>query len=423
MNDHDWLKAPLAELCERADTIRNDGFGNLVTYSRKVFVPLTMLCRDVCHYCTFAQTPRHLAAAFLPPEQVMDIALRGKAAGCKEVLFTLGDKPELRYKAARDALDELGYATTLEYVAAMAERVVEETGLLPHLNPGVLSADDYRRLRPFAPSMGLMLESAAARLCEQGQPHHGSPDKVPEVRLNSIAEAGRAGVPLTTGLLVGIGETRAERIESLQALHAIHAQYGHIQELIIQNFVPKAATKMHAAPAPDFDELRWTIAVARLMFGQQMSIQVPPNLNAGRLRELVAAGVNDWGGVSPITPDHVNPEAPWPHLEELAAETKAAGKHLIERLTIYPAYIHDAERWLDPGLRPRVLKWTDADGLARDDHWAAGQAQGEKPQPPSQACRSQKQSLLQKAREGLGFSEAETVALFRARGDEFDEIW
>ncbi|MEE8307789.1 MAG: 7,8-didemethyl-8-hydroxy-5-deazariboflavin synthase CofG, partial [Gammaproteobacteria bacterium] len=360
MNKQYWLSAPLAELCEQASAIRDEGFGKLVTYSRKVFVPLTMLCRDVCHYCTFAQTPRHLASAYLTPAQVMEIALQGKAAGCKEVLFTLGDKPELRYRAAREALTELGYATTIDYVAAMAERVVKETGLLPHLNPGVLSADDYQRLRPFAPSMGLMLESASARLCEPGQPHFGSPDKDPAVRLGSIAEAGRASVPLTTGLLVGIGETRAERIESLQALHSLHAAHGHIQELIIQNFVPKPATKMHAAPEPSFDELLWTTAVARLMFGMQMSIQVPPNLNSGRLTELVAAGINDWGGVSPVTPDHVNPEAPWPHLERLDAETQAAGKHVTERLTIYPDYIHDAERWLDPGLKASVLKWTDS---------------------------------------------------------------
>jgi FO synthase len=422
MSRQQWLSAPLTELCRDAAAVRDDGFGTLVTYSRKVFVPVTKLCRDVCHYCTFAQTPKHVAEPYLLPEQVIDIAQQGKEAGCKEVLFTLGDKPELRYRAAREALAELGYETTIDYVAAMAARVVKETGLLPHLNPGVLSAADYEKLRPLAPSMGLMLESAAPRLSEPGQPHYGSPDKLPALRLDSIADAGRARVPLTTGLLVGIGETRAERLDSLQALHDLHARYGHIQELIIQNFVPKAATKMHASPAPEFEELLWTIAVARLMFGSQMSIQVPPNLNAGRLEALVAAGINDWGGVSPVTPDHVNPEAPWPHLQRLADQTKAGGKQLIERLTIYPRYIEQRTEWLDPGLHATVLQLADADGMARDGDWAAGRpaAAAQAPKRPVNGIGDNR--LLDQALSGDGFTETEIASLFRARGIEYDQV-
>jgi len=422
MSREQWLNAPLGELCGDAAAVRDDGFGTLVTYSRKVFVPVTKLCRDVCHYCTFAQTPKRVAEPYLLPEQVLDIAQQGKAAGCKEVLFTLGDKPELRYRAAREALAELGYATTIDYVAALAARVVKETGLLPHLNPGVLSAADYEKLRPLAPSMGLMLESAAARLSEPGQPHYGSPDKLPAVRLASIADAGQARVPLTTGLLVGIGETRAERLDSLQALYDLHARYGHIQELIIQNFVPKAATKMYAAPAPEFEELLWTIAVARLMFGSRMSIQVPPNLNAGRLEALVAAGINDWGGVSPVTPDHVNPEAPWPHLQQLADQTEAGGKQLIERLTIYPHYIEQRAEWLDPGLHAAVLQLADADGLARDGDWAAGRPATADQVFDRPVNGLSDNRLLDQALGGDGFSEPEIAALFRARGAEYDRV-
>ena len=348
------------------------GHGNVVTYSRKVFIPLTELCRDVCHYCTYAKTPRRLATAYLSPEQVLAIARAGKEAGCHEALFTLGDKPELRYRVAREALSKLGYASTVDYLHAMAALVRKETGLLPHLNPGVLTLDDYRRLRAVAPSMGIMLESASDRLTERGGPHFGSPDKAPAVRLASIRAAGEARVPLTSGLLIGIGETRDERLLALLLLRDLHREFGHLQELIIQNFVPKPGTAMSGAPAPAVDELLWTLAMARQLFGPDMSIQVPPNLNAGRLDELVGAGINDWGGVSPVTPDHVNPESPWPELDLLARQTAAAGKVLTPRLTVYPRYIEQRTEWLHPGLVANVLRHADASGLARPDNWSPG---------------------------------------------------
>jgi len=365
-------RSPLGDLLARAAALRDAGHGTLVTYSRKVFIPLTELCRDVCHYCTYAKTPRRLATAYLSPDQVLGIARAGQAAGCHEALFTLGDKPELRYRVAREALAKLGHASTVDYLHAMAALVRKETGLLPHLNPGVLGLDDYRRLRAVAPSMGIMLESASERLTERGGPHFGSPDKAPAVRLASIRAAGEARVPLTTGLLIGIGETRDERLLSLLLLRDLHREFGHLQELIVQNFVPKPGTAMAGVPAPDFDELMWTIAMARHLFGPAMSIQVPPNLNAGRLHELLGAGINDWGGVSPVTPDHVNPESPWPELAALARETEAAGKLLAPRLTVYPRYIEHRGDWIDSGIAPAVLRLADASGLARPDGWAAG---------------------------------------------------
>ena len=363
---------PLGELLSGAAALRDAGHGTLVTYSRKVFIPLTELCRDVCHYCTYAKTPRRLATAYLSPEQVLAIARAGQAAGCHEALFTLGDKPELRYRVAREALATLGYASTVDYLQAMAALVRKETGLLPHLNPGVLTLDEYQRLRAVAPSMGIMLESASPRLTERGGPHFGSPDKAPALRLASIRAAGEARVPLTSGLLIGIGETRDERLLSLLLLRDLHREFGHIQELIIQNFVPKPGTVLASAPAPDFDELLWTIALARHLFGPTMSIQVPPNLNSGRLAGLIGAGINDWGGVSPVTPDHVNPESPWPGLAVLAGQTAAAGKLLTARLTVYPQYIEQRRQWLHPDIAPSVLRHADASGLARPDPWSPG---------------------------------------------------
>ena len=327
-----------AALSAIAATWRDAGFRNVVTYSRKVFIPLTHLCRDVCHYCTFARVPRKLKAPYMSVDEVLDIARHGAELGCKEALFTLGEKPELRYKAAREGLKALGFETTLDYLLHVAERVFRETGLLPHLNPGNMTTEELDRLRPVSPSMGIMLESTSERLCEKGMPHHGSPDKIPAVRLGTLADAGKARIPFTTGILIGIGETRRERIESLLAIRAIHAEYGHIQEIIVQNFRAKPETKMARAPEPDLDELLWTIAMARLIFGPQMSVQAPPNLSPGVLPQIVDAGINDWGGVSPLTPDFVNPEAPWPHLDELATETARARKHLHERLTVYPDF-------------------------------------------------------------------------------------
>src|SRR3954449_10166848 len=353
------LDRPLEDLCAEARALRDEGHGRLVTYSPKVFIPLTKLCRDVCHYCTFARPPRRGERAYMTIDEVLEIARAGARAGCHEALFTLGDKPELRYAAARDALARLGHDTTLSYLAVMAELVLRETGLLPHLNPGVMTRADIERLRQVSVSQGIMLESSAERLRRRGGPHFGSPDKDPALRLETIRAAGEAAVPFTTGILIGIGETRRERIEALLALRDLHDRHGHLQEIIIQNFRAKPGTRMAQAPEPNLDDHLWTIAVARLIFGPEMNIQAPPNLNPGALAEMIAAGINDWGGVSPVTPDHVNPERPWPALDRLAEQTAAAGKLLVERLAIYPSCARDPERWLDPALRPAVLRAVD----------------------------------------------------------------
>ena len=297
-----------ARLAQEAAHCRDLGFGDVVTYSRKVFIPLTQLCRDVCHYCTFAQTPKHIPEAYMPIDEVIATCKAGAALGCQEALFTLGEKPELRYRAARESLAALGFKTTIDYVIEVARRVLVETGLLPHINAGNLTRDEMLALRDVSASMGIMLESASSRLCEKGMPHYGSPDKDPITRLATLDLAGELRVPFTSGILIGIGETRLERIESLLALRASHRRYGHLQEVIVQNFRAKPYTKMALAPEPDLEELVWTIAVARLIFGAEMSIQAPPNLSPGVLEQLVAAGINDWGGVSPLTPDHVNPD-------------------------------------------------------------------------------------------------------------------
>jgi FO synthase len=411
-----------------AGELRDRGFPDLVTYSKKVFIPLTHLCRDVCHYCTFAQTPKRIGAPYLPLDKVVDIAREGAKLGCKEALFTLGEKPELRYKAAREALAAMGFATTIDYLHAAAKAVLDETGLLPHANPGTMTADELAKLRLVSPSMGIMLESASKRLTEKGMPHYGSPDKDPEVRLETLRLAGEANVPFTSGILIGIGETRLERIESLLAIRAVHARYGHIQEIIVQNFRAKPGTKMARAPEPDLDELLWTIAVARIVFGSSMSIQAPPNLSPGVLPQIVAAGINDWGGVSPLTPDFVNPEAPWPHLEELARETARAGKLLHERLTIYPAYAKKPDVWLAEPLRDVVLNLTDAVGLPRTDNWSPGEADS----PPADvlaAIRTSARNVTKKvaaaiarAQRGEDLSEEEVVRLFNARGEDFSAV-
>ena len=304
----------LSMLIEAAATRRDRAHGRAISYSRKVFIPLTQLCRDVCHYCTFAHSPRKAEAAFLSPEKVLEIARAGAAAGCHEALFTLGDKPEMRYRAARDALAELGHATTLSYLAEVAHLVFNETGLLPHVNPGLLDAADIAALRKVSVSQGIMLESVSERLCQPGGPHFGSPDKAPAARLQTILLAGEQSVPFTSGILIGIGETREERVHSLLALRDLHDRYGHIQEIIVQNFQPKPGTRMADMPAAPLDEHLWTIAMARLIFEPEMNIQAPPNLSPHAMPQLIGAGINDWGGVSPVTPDHVNPEATWPHL-------------------------------------------------------------------------------------------------------------
>ena len=412
------------ELESEATRLRDATHGELITYSRKVFIPLTQLCRDVCHYCTFAHPPRKGERAYLMPDEVVAIARAGAAAGCKEALFTLGDKPELRYAVARRELADLGHETTLSYLAEAAALVHSETGLLPHLNPGILTAEDIAFLRPLSVSMGIMLESLSERLCQKGMAHHGSPDKQPAVRLETLRLAGEAAVPFTTGILIGIGETRLERIEALLAIQEMHARYGHIQEIIIQNFRAKPGTRMADAPEPDLDELCWTIAAARLIFGAEMNIQAPPNLSPGGLAPLIGAGINDWGGVSPVTPDFVNPEAPWPHLDALADQTAQCGKRLYERLALYPAYVQGGARWLAPAMHSAILQASDSDGLARTEDWSPG-ANQPLPAPEkrvSPAPTSALRRTLAKAADGKELSESEITALFQARGAAFEAV-
>jgi FO synthase len=411
----------LTALLARAAALRDAAHGRTISYSRKVFIPLTQLCRDSCHYCTFAHPPRRGERAYLAPDEVIAIARDGAAADCREALFTLGDKPELRYRAARDELARLGYTTTLDYLFAMAALVLRETGLLPHINAGVMTEGDILRLREVSVSQGLMLESASERLCRRGGPHFGSPDKLPAGRLTTIAAAGEAAVPLTSGILIGIGETREERIDALLALRDLHERYGHIQEVIIQNFRAKPDTKMAHAPEPDLADHLWTIAIARLIFGATMNIQAPPNLADGALPHLVAAGINDWGGVSPVTPDHVNPERPWPALEALTRETEAAGKVLAERLAIYPSYAARPERWLAPALRTPVLRAADAENFSRADDWMPG-ATLPAPAPPALRGGSSLSPILDRAATGHALNESEIVALFAARGSDFAAV-
>ena len=355
----------LERLLPIAARLRDLGHGRVVTYSRKVFIPLTMLCRDHCHYCTFAKSPTRLEQPFLALEEVVAIAEGGRALGCKEALFTLGDRPEDRYPVAREWLDERGYGSTLDYVRAAAIRVIEDTGLLPHLNPGVMSWEEMARLKHVSASMGLMLETASARLSERGGPHFGSPDKVPSVRLRTIEDAGRLAIPFTTGILVGIGETPRERAESLFAIRDLHRRYRHVQEVIVQNFRAKPATAMQDAPEPGEEEFLATVATARVVLGPQMHLQAPPNLSEpGMQLRLLEAGIDDWGGVSPLTPDHVNPEKPWPATETLAARTAERGLELRERLTIYPSFALRPDPYLAGKMRAPVAALMAPDGLA-----------------------------------------------------------
>ena len=418
----------LEQACQSAVSLRDLGHGNVVTYSRKIFIPLTRLCRDFCHYCTFATRPKNLASPYMSADEAVSLASQGREMGCKEALFTLGEKPELRYDIAREALAEMGFSTTLEYVAHVAGRVLKETGLLPHINAGCMTPDEISMLRQVSASMGIMLESASERLCQKGQVHYGSPDKQPAARLQTLADVGRARVPFTTGILIGIGETRRERLESLLAIRDLHEEYGHIQEVIVQNFVPKADTKMAQVAPPATDELLWTVAMARIIFGPDMSIQAPPNLSPGALKPLVDAGINDWGGVSPLTPDHVNPESPWPEIEQLAVESANAGKLLQQRLTIYPEYNIAAENWLDEHVRPYVLKLSDTAGLARQDDWLTGQSVVLPPGFSVTSSGSAKgrpvtpriKTILDNVESGVQKPGIDEISdLFAARGDDF----
>ncbi|MGE8942310.1 5-amino-6-(D-ribitylamino)uracil--L-tyrosine 4-hydroxyphenyl transferase CofH [Leptospira interrogans] len=418
----------IEQLVGLAEEICVAGHGTTVSFSKKVFIPLTQLCRDVCHYCTFAHAPREVAAPYLDRDAVLAIAERGREAGCKEALFTLGDKPELRYAAARQALTELGHDSTLSYLEDAARMVLEKTGLLPHLNPGLMDEAWLRRLRAVSVSQGIMLETASDRLSERGGPHFGSPDKVPAARLATIDAAGRAGVPFTTGILIGIGETRLERIEALLAIRGLSDRHGHIQEIIIQNFRAKPGTRMEHAPEPSLAEQIWTIAVARIILGAKANIQSPPNLRPEGLARLVRAGINDWGGVSPVTPDHVNPEAPWPHLRDLESATERAGRVLVERLAIYPEFSASPDRWLDPALRTPVLRSSDTSGFAREDAWIAGAlealptAQVSRVRAHSPALSRPVAQILDKTGDGRALSENEIVTLFSARGRDFSAV-
>ncbi|GGQ61723.1 bifunctional FO biosynthesis protein CofGH [Streptomyces asoensis] len=368
----------LEDLAASAARVRDAGLEaagrpGVITYSKSVFIPLTRLCRDKCHYCTFVTVPGKLRRAghgmFMSPDEVLDVARRGAALGCKEALITLGDKPEERWPEAREWLDAHGYDDTIAYVRAISVRILEETGLLPHLNPGVMSWTDFQRLKPVAPSMGMMLETTATRLwSEPGGPHHGSPDKEPAVRLRVLEDAGRSSVPFTSGILIGIGETYEERAQSLFALRKVSRAYHGIQELIIQNFRAKPDTAMRGMPDAELDELVATVAVARHIMGPSACLQAPPNLVDSEYGRLIGAGVDDWGGVSPLTIDHVNPERPWPQIDELAEKSAAAGFELRERLCVYPEFVGRGEPWLDPRLLPHVRALADPQtGLAVPD--------------------------------------------------------
>src|SRR5256885_4759479 len=448
---------PWSALAPEACRLRQLGHGRLVTYSPKVFVPLTKLCRDVCGYCTFARPPRRGERAYMSGDEVLEVARAGAAAGCREALFTLGDKPELRYRVARDELAALGCSTTLEYLSRCARLVLDETGLLPHVNPGVLSLDDTLALREVSASQGLMLETTAARLAERGGPHWASPDKLPAARLATIEAAGEARVPFTTGILIGIGETRREGLGALLAIRDLHERFGHVQEVIVQNFRAKRGTRMAVAPEPPLEELLWTCAAARLVLGARRNIQAPPNLSYADFPRLLDAGINDWGGVSPVTVDHVNPEAPWPEVERLAEGTRSRGLELAPRLTVYPDYVADLDRWLDATVAPQVLALADGEGLAREDEWAAGAPEGselDNPSPRAAASFKGAPSLLPaaslqgkdaqvgngsvpeasrsisppvaealaKVREEVELAEDDITELFRARGHDFGAV-
>jgi FO synthase len=420
LSDADLLHTPFPELAALARTVRDEARGRRVTFSPKVFIPLTMLCRDRCGYCTFAKAPARLASPYLTPDEVLAIARAGRAAGCHEALFTLGEKPELRYPVARDWLAAHGYTSTVEYLAEACRLVLEDTGLLPHANAGALDAGELALLRPVAASQGMMLESLAEGLVA----HRGAPDKAPVRRLATLEAAGELAVPFTTGILVGIGDDRAGQLHALHAIADAHARHGHVQEVIVQNFLPKPGTAMaKSAPCPA-EDLQWAIAAARLVLPPEVHVQAPPNLS-DELAPLLDAGIDDWGGVSPVTADHVNPERAWPALHTLREATEAAGHVLAPRLTVYPSFALDPERWLDPALRFPVLDASDAEGLARDGTWCSG---GEEPPPPlldagpGGAGARRRLGPVAEVLDGVALGqevgEAEIVTLFGARGAE-----
>jgi FO synthase len=411
-----------------ASELRDKGHGNIISYSRKIFIPLTKLCRDVCHYCTFSRGPHKNQQSYMQPDEVMKLLREGEKNGCKEALFTLGDKPELRYTRARKELENLGHETTLSYLFETACRVLKETTLLPHINAGVMSAEDLKNLRKVSASQGLMLESVSPRLHKKGGPHYGSPDKNPDVRIKTIMEAGVEKIPFTSGLLIGIGETRIERIEALLVLRDLHEKYGHLQEIIIQNFKAKPGTPMENNSEPGIEETSWTVAVTRILFGPQMNIQSPPNLNAGYLKSLVNSGINDWGGISPLTPDHVNPEAPWPEIIHLAKTMDKYGKVLTERLPVYPEFSLNSKKWFDPKITPALLRSMDQQGYAREDEWAPGESSSplgylkSKTIPKSNRTRNEIEQVLENINDSDKIKEEQVTHILNARGFEFDRV-
>jgi FO synthase len=409
----------LSAMLASASARRDKQFGLLQSWSPKVFIPLTQLCRDLCHYCTFSR-PHAGKRAYMSPDQVLAVARAGAAVGCTEALFTLGDKPEERFPHARAELDGLGYASTIEYLEAMCRIVLNQTGLIPHVNAGIMSADQMLRLKAVSGSQGLMLETIADRLGSKGAPHYRSPDKVPAVRLAAIELAGKLKIPFTTGLLIGIGETRAERIEALHAIAELHARYGHIQEVIIQNFRAKPRTPMAEADEPSLDELLWTIATARLLLPAEIALQAPPNLSDAAFPRLMEAGINDWGGVSPVTIDHVNPERPWPAVDTLLAATEMAGRRLVARLPAYPGFLRAP--WQEDGPRRALLAHSDAAGFARMDPWSPGQ-----PLPPQTAPTRSAPSpgiahIVERAMQGDCINARDIEALFAARGPDVEHV-
>jgi FO synthase len=413
-----------AALLSRAASFRDAAFGVNQTFSPKVFIPLTQLCRDLCHYCTFSR-PRPGKRAYMTPDEVLAVAREGAAAGCSEALFTLGDKPEARFEQARRELDELGYATTIDYLEAMCRLVLDETGLVPHVNAGIITREEMLRLKAVSGSQGLMIETVSDRLSQKGGPHWRSPDKDPAVRLALLELAGELNVPFTTGILVGIGETREERIEALLAIRDSHLRHGHVSEVIVQNFRAKPRTPMAGAEEPSLEDFMWTIAAARLILPADVSLQAPPNLADAAFPRLMEAGINDWGGVSPVTPDHVNPERPWPALDSLRAATEAAGRRLVARLPAYPAYL--AAPWQHDAPRKALLALSDAEGFARMDAWSPGKPLTIQPLPPQAdpavgAPSAEIARLTAKATDGEALSEDEIVALFAARGPDVEHV-
>ena len=415
----------LDDLMQKAKEVRGDD-KKVITYSKKVFIPLTELCRDVCHYCTFAKAPKKLDAPYLEPDQVLAIAEQGKAQFVKEALFTLGEKPEMRYQVAKDHLQKLGFETTIEYLGSMSKLVYEETGLLPHLNPGNMTLLEMEKLREYSVSMGIMLESSSDRLCGKGGPHFGSPDKQPATRLQTMKNAGKLRIPITTGILIGIGETIEERIQSLLDIKNLHKEYGHIQEVIIQNFIPKENTRMKKHSPASKEDLLWTLSAARIIFGKDMNIQCPPNLNSDYLDQILDCGINDWGGVSPITIDHVNPESPWPQIEQLEKITNNKGMELVERLAIYPEYIED-QSWYDKNLHSGILELSDSSRYGRHDQWRCGEslsipASGKHDlwvNKKSGDVSHEIKKILDKSIHGFDLDHDEITKLFHTRGDDY----